>query len=177
MKKFLLFFGLVIGIPLIVGGCFMGFAATVDEFTYTTHVQVGRPIAEVWEVMQDAEKLPEWLEGLESIELVSGGHLEVGSVWLLRFEMDGRPFEMRETVTACGPPNLYAFDADSDFFSGHTEIRLSEAGDFTNINTTNSMAGKNALFRAVFYIQRGMIEEQAEGNFTKLKDLIESSGA
>jgi uncharacterized protein YndB with AHSA1/START domain len=174
MKKVLLFLALVVGLPLIVGTCFLGYAATIDEFTYTTSVQVNRSPAEVWSVFTDEEKMPEWLDGLESLELVSGEALQVGSVWKMHFDINGQGFVKSETVTAVEPGRLYAFDADNDYFTGHTEILFVEEGGATEIQTTNSMAAKSALFRAVFYLQRGMIAEQAASSYLKLAALCES---
>lgn len=177
MKKILLYAALVVGIPILVALGFMGFAMTVDEFSYTTSVEIDRPVADVWELLQDEEQLPDWLDSLQTIELVEGEALKPGSVWKLHFDMDGQAFDMTETVTDCRPPNLYAFDVDNEYFTGHTEIRIDERAGGSVIATTNSVAAKKALFRAVFYIQRGMIAEHAEASYLALRDLLETEAA
>jgi len=176
MKKILLYTALILGLPILVAAGFMGFAMTVDEFTYTTRVEVDRPVDEVWAALHDTQRLPDWLDSLQTIQLASGEALQPGAVWELHFDIDGQAFDMTETVTACTPPNLYGFDVDNDYFTGHTEIRLEEAHGGTVIATTNSVAAKKALFRAVFYIQRGMIAEHAENSYLELKKLLEPQG-
>lgn len=174
MKKVLVILAVILGLPCLLGASIFGYAATIDEFGYETRTRIDRPVQRVWDVLMDEEKAPEWLIGLESIENVSGEPLEVGSVWKLHFEMDGRPFDMLETVTACTPPTLYAFDIENDYFTGNTAIRLEAVEGGTDLVTTNTVAGTNALWRGVFYLQRDVIREQAEESYDRLKSLAEA---
>lgn len=177
MKKALILVAVAVGIPFLVAVGFLVHASTIDSFTYETNVHVKRPIDEVWAVFADESRTPEWLQGIESMELVSGEPLEPGSVWRLHFEMDGQAFTMTETVTAAQPPTLYAFDVDNDYFSGKTEIRFVAGDAGTSIETTNVVAAKSAVFRSLFYLQRGMIAREATQSYENLRDLVESQGS
>ena len=80
-------------------------------------------------------------------------------------------------MTAVTAPTLYAFDVDTDLYTGATEIRMEPFGDAgTTIATTNRMAAKSALFRAVFYIQRDLIAEESTSNYERLRKLLEPEG-
>jgi uncharacterized protein YndB with AHSA1/START domain len=65
---------------------------------YTTEVLIHRPLDTVVRLFQDPALLPQWMEGLQRWEPISGTSGQKGAVAHLTFKMKTREMRMTETI-------------------------------------------------------------------------------
>ncbi len=65
---------------------------------YTVEIDINKPIDEVIKLFDDPANLYNWMEGLQSIEKLSGEPGAVGSKSIYKFKMDKREVVMTETI-------------------------------------------------------------------------------
>src|SRR5260370_21394206 len=70
----------------------------MNEFTIVT--VIGRPVDEVFAVIQDVAKTPVWTPGLSEARITSDGPLEPGSALLYQGTFLGRAYESPAVCTA-----------------------------------------------------------------------------
>ena len=103
----------------------------MNEFTIVK--VVGRPIDEVWAVIQDVAKTPVWTPGLSEARITSDGPLEPGSALLYRGTYLGRAYESPAVCTALtenkqfatrstGGPFYIEIDATLEQVDGGTRV-------------------------------------------------------
>ncbi len=90
----------------------------MNEFTIVT--VIGRPVDEVWAVIQDVAKTPVWTPGLSEARITSDGPLEPGSALLYRGTFLGRAYQSPAVCTALTENKQFATKSTSGPF--HIEI-------------------------------------------------------
>jgi hypothetical protein len=90
----------------------------MNEFTIVT--VIGRPVDEVFAVIQDVAKTPVWTPGLSQARITSDGALEPGSALLYRGTFLGRAYESPAVCTALTENKQFATKSTSGPF--HIEI-------------------------------------------------------
>jgi ribosome-associated toxin RatA of RatAB toxin-antitoxin module len=90
----------------------------MNEFTIVT--VIGRPVDEVFAVIQDVAKTPVWTPGLSEARITSDGPLEPGSALLYRGTFLGRAYESPAVCTALTENKQVATKSTSGPF--HIEI-------------------------------------------------------
>jgi carbon monoxide dehydrogenase subunit G len=90
----------------------------MNEFTIVT--VIGRPVDEVWAVIQDVAKTPVWTPGLSEARITSDGPLEPGSALLYRGTFLGRAYQSPGVCTALTENKQFATKSTSGPF--HIEI-------------------------------------------------------
>ena len=90
----------------------------MNEFTIVT--VIGRPVDEVFAVIQDGAKTPVWTPGLSEARITSDGPLEPGSALLYQGTFLGRPYESPAVCTALTENKQFATKSTSGPF--HIEI-------------------------------------------------------
>lgn len=90
----------------------------MNEFTIVT--VIGRPVDEVFAVIQDVAKTPVWTPGLSEARITSDGPLEPGSALLYRGTFLGRAYESPAVCTALTENKQFATKSTSGPF--HIEI-------------------------------------------------------
>lgn len=80
MKILKLFLFLILALVLV----FFLFGLLKPTVNYGHEITVNKSLEEAWAVQQDETKLGQWLEGFQSIELISGEKGKVGSKMLSR---------------------------------------------------------------------------------------------
>jgi len=163
------------GILLILILAFLAVGLFSPEFAYENSVTIDRPPEQVWKVFTDQDRMGDWLEGLERVENLGGQPLQVGSRWKLVFLQDGEQVEVIEQVTAVKPDEFYAFDIETDPFAGNVEIRFEPLPPGqTLLTATTTVNGRTLLWRSVLRLSKGMLADQSQKSYEKLKQLAES---
>ena len=90
----------------------------MNEFTIVT--VIGRPVDEVFAVIQDVAKTPVWTPGLSEARITSDGPLEPGSALLYRGTFLGRAYQSPAVCTALTENKQFATKSTSGPF--HIEI-------------------------------------------------------
>src|SRR5258705_1303275 len=104
----------------LVCAAFIAIGFVRPEVSAVDSTVINRSPEVVWRVFTDAARAREWMTGLQSIQTISGGHLQPGSVHKLVFIDGNRRMELNETVTAVEPNRLFAFDSCMEEMNGTT---------------------------------------------------------
>lgn len=169
------FLKIAVGLLLLLFVLFLGVGLLSSSFEYENRITIERTPEQVWTVFTDQERMGDWLDGFVRIENLSGNPMEVGSRWKLVFDMDGEVVELIEEMTVIEPNRRFAFNLETDPFSGTTDVRLTPSGEHTELVATSTVIGRNIFMRAFMRIMKGYFEKQAQKSYDKLKVLAEAS--
>lgn len=65
---------------------------------YTVEININKPIDEVVKLFENSDNSFKWMQGLQSIEPLSGEPGAIGSKSVYKFKIDKRVIEMTETI-------------------------------------------------------------------------------
>jgi len=165
----------ILAVIILISAVFLSVGFFNDNVTYETRVEVNKPLKQCFIEFNNPFNLKKWLTGFKSIEHISGLPNHAGSQWKLTFEEDGKEFIMTETVTAFEPNELFAFIIENEMLTTEVEVRFIEEDSKTIITSTNKVVGKNIIMRSTFPFFKSHFQEHAQGNYDKLKKLIEKT--
>jgi carbon monoxide dehydrogenase subunit G len=137
-------------------------------------IHIDRPPAEVFALLTDLERLPEWLIGCCEAFAVKGPPDQVGSVVGHKNALLGRTFESRYEITRWEPARSIASKAIKGPFSGTSEEEFQEHGGGTEFSAR--IAGHlRGPFRALDRAARRVAQGQLDTSLQNAKRLVESS--
>ncbi len=143
------------------------------SFSYQNQVDVNASVEESFKVFTDESLAHKWLDGYVGKEILSGKELVVGSRFLMQFEQDGEQFEFTEELIEYKKNEKFVFEMETEFFKGTVGIYFEGNEEKTTIKAFTSSEGNNVFYRSTFYLLKGAFQQQTQGNYHLLKDLIE----
>ncbi|MCK8523446.1 SRPBCC family protein [Aquimarina sp. D1M17] len=167
--KYLLF--VVIAIALV----FFGKGLFTPSVYYEREVVINKPVKEVWAVMSDESKLPDWIEGFVKTELVSGTPNTVGAVSKVYVEDQGQEMVMEEIITKIKPEELMAMTFTMDFMNMDYEISMEEKDGKTSIKSKSTTVGNGIFAKSMISFMKGSMKDQEDENLNKLKLIVEEN--
>lgn len=176
MKFLKYLFFLILGFILI----FFAFGIFKPSVSYGHEVTVNKPLKESWAVFQDHTKYGQWLQGFQSIDLISGKHNEVGSKYKVVVDpgQDQPLFEMIETLESKQDFDHVTLSFDSDMMQFDQTTTHSFADGKTTIKTDSKVTGKGIVMKSMFAIMStfgNSFQVQEEKNIEALKTVIENN--
>lgn len=162
----------LIAILLII---FFGNGLITSSITYENKVEVNKPVAEVWAVMQDQSRVSEWLTVIERVEHVSGTPGTVGAVSHIYVNENGEEMMMEETITAMVPKEHMAMTFTMDFMDMDYAMYMTEVDGVTKLRTTSTTVGNGIFAQSIISFMTGTMEEQEDENLNRLKEVIENN--
>ncbi len=172
MKKILALLLIIIFSSAIA---FVALGIFITEVEYENNLEINAPIDAVWDLLTDHSRSTEWMDQLEKFELLEGEHQRVGTKMLLEFEsaQDQKPIRAIETITEIEKPQRFAFDMDTDLFTGNTEITLESKGNKTDLTAINKVSGKSVYWRSLLFLIKGHLQSQSQISYDNLKHILE----
>ncbi|REJ76198.1 MAG: SRPBCC family protein [Acidobacteria bacterium] len=174
MKKaiFLILGALAITVVLAAAVIFL-VPMTTDRIEYSSSVEIDAPRSKVWAAFNNNENTVKWIEGLESIDLISGEEGKPGSKYRLIVANEGDPVEMIETVTEVKEEELFAFTLDAEPLIDHVRVTFEDKGSKTVFTQHDSIEAKNFVWKALFYWLQSTFQESTRGHLVRFKNLVE----
>lgn len=158
---------------LVIGFFLMGIIN--PELNYEFEIIVEKPAAESWAVVQDDERMSEWLPGFLKNEHISGTPGTVGAVSRVYFDNDGQQMSIKETITDIVPDESISMTFEDDFMNMDYQMSLSEIDGKTKINTSTTAVGNGMISKSIMALMGGSIKAQEETNLANLKRTIEQN--
>jgi uncharacterized membrane protein len=149
--------------------------ATTPSVAYQSEVSVNKPVEEAWAVMNDEQRLPEWIKGFKRMELKSGNHNSAGAVYKVYIDDNGQEMTMEETITAVKHNVYIAMTFTMDFMNMNYEMFLKQKDGKTHIETKSYVVGNNILARTLIAFMSGSMKAQEDENLSLLKKAIEEN--
>ena len=165
----------ILSIIFILVLIFFGMGLYTTSVDYNCEVNVDKPTQEVWAVMQDESKLPEWILGYQKSEHLSGTPGTVGAVSNVYVVDQGKEMVMKETITAIEPGKHMAMSFTMDFMNMYYEMRLEEKGNSTIIKTKSRTIGNGIVAKSLIAFMPKSMKAQEQENLNNLKNVIESN--
>jgi uncharacterized protein YndB with AHSA1/START domain len=170
--KYLKYIGIAL---LVLALIFFGRGLLTPSVDYECALTVDKSVDEVWSVLEDESKTPEWIEGFKRIEPVSGVPGSVGAVSHIFVEDRGEEMMIEETITKVEVNEAYAMRFTMDFMNMDYEITLDEDNGKTTISTKTSTQGNGLFAKSMVSFMKGAMKKQEEENLQKLKAVIENN--
>lgn len=165
----------ILVLVLISGGYFIYLGMTNQEDTTVTTVEIDAPIEMVYQYVSNQTLSKAWLPGLESIERVGQGKMEVGAKYNMVFKEGKRTFEMMETITAIEPNEKFAFDLEDKLMTGHVDVTFASNGDMTTVTETHTFSAHSFAGRAMMGLMKGAIKKGKKDMYNDLKTAVETN--
>lgn len=164
---------LVIILLLVVG--FFALGMINSELTYECEVMVDKSSEESWALIQDEEKMSEWLAGFQKVEHVSGIPGTVGAVSLVHFDNEGQQMSIKETITEIIPNSSISMTFEDEFMNMDYQLSISEMDGKTKILTLTKAVGNGMVSKSLMAMMGSFIQGQEETNLANLKKAIENN--
>ena len=145
------------------------------QVSYDCEISVDKPVQESWAVIQDEEKLSDWLTGFKRIEHVSGTPGTEGAVADVYFDNNGQEMAIRETITSLVPDESISMSYTSDFMNMDYNLSMEDVEGGTKINTNTVAKGNGMFARSMMALMAGSIKAQETMNLENLKQTIEKN--
>ncbi|NND94762.1 MAG: SRPBCC family protein [Flavobacteriales bacterium] len=172
--KYLLLILLSIIVLVVVIGLFS------PSVSYGYTVDIKKPIEKTWDISQDQSQYHKWLEGFQSMELLSGEYMKEGSTYKVIVNPgEGQDdFEMIETLISIKENDHVQLHFDSEMMDFDQTMTFTEENGVTTIKTDSKVIPKGVMMRAMFTLMEGLggaFTKQEAKNMEALKELVESS--
>lgn len=155
---------------LIVGFSLLGLIRS--ELAYVCETTANKSKAESWAVIQDQDKMSEWLAGFQKIEHVSGTAGSIGAVSNIYFEIDGQEMTIQETITDIVPDESISMSYTSDFMNMDYKLIMTSIDGKTKISTSTTAIGNGVVSKSIMALMGNSFKEQEETNLSNLKKTI-----
>lgn len=166
----------LLGVLAILAVGFMLLGVFKPSVTYGNEIEINKPLKESWAVMMDASKANLWVDGIKSMELISGKEGEVGAVSKILMAPKGEDeFEMMETITAVDVNKHHGLAFDTDFMDVKWDAYLSEKDGKTIIRTEALAKGKGMFMKSMFALMGSSMTQEDLKMMTSLKKAIEEN--
>jgi carbon monoxide dehydrogenase subunit G len=158
---------------LLIGFLALGFIK--PNVNYECEILVDKNSNESWEVLQDVEKLPEWLQGFQKIEHISGTPGEVGAVSMVYFDYEGESMSIKETITNVVPNESISMLYESEFMNMEYKLSFTSINKTTKIITITTAEGNGIISKSILALMGSTLKHQEEENLINLKKAIEQN--
>ena len=95
---------------------------------YKFELEINAPYTLVMELREDPENLSKWQPELTGYTAISGDRKTVGSQSRLSYNMNGRPLEIVESITASNPPHEFSAKYTTSGMVNHVTNRFAAVG-------------------------------------------------
>ena len=163
------------GIIVALAVIFLLIGVFVPTVAYEHKITVNASLEKSFSVFISDSRLGEWLTGFVSLELTGGEPETVGSTYRVVTEENGEEIVMNEVVTAFIKNERFTHTLENDVLMGEIDARFSGDSTGTEIAVMTQFTGKNMLWRSILPLFKSMMIEQAQNDFNKLKEIIEST--
>ena len=134
---------------------------------------VRRPVDEVFAVLSDASKSPEWSSGMQTVTRTSDGPIDVGTTYHTTAKLLGRRLETDSRVTEFEANRRYAVATTAPFPVTITWAVTSVDGGTRVDQTVDVEPG--GFFRLAQPLLVTMMKRQVQGDLETFRDLMEAN--
>ena len=142
----------------------------MDEFEVVT--VIGRPVDEVFAVVQDVTRSPVWTPGLAEVRRTSGGPMGVGATMVYTGTFLGRRYESPVSCTGFAENKQFATTTTAGPFHLEVDQALEPTGAGTRL-TIHYRGESRGFFKLAEPLVVRLTRRQAETAGQNLKALLE----
>lgn len=167
-------FSRILGTIVLFFVAFFLIGVFVPSVSYDFEVEINRPTNEVFQALTDSEMLPQWISGLQTLELVDGKTGNSGAVYTMTVNDGAQSVEFEETILRFEPDSVLAYSLESKSVSGSVTVKCRERTANTALFVHTELKG-NVWFTRSFLplFKKSLIDRNTE-DYRSLKSLLES---
>jgi uncharacterized membrane protein len=143
-------------------------------------IDINAPVADIWAVLTDPRRFPEWITGIQSVETLTEGDYGVGTRYHVTAGAGDRAVEWTVEVTGLEPGQRidFAYSGDVEGIGGwFIEAQEDDAGYWvTSFDEFAPPGGWLVKFLSRFWIDNAARASRRE-SLERLKELIEGEQA
>ena len=163
----------IVGILIVLALSVLGFVLysgySNPEFTYQTQVVVDVPPERAWQVFNDPEKLPLWVEGFQKIEYLRGEPNAVGSHYRLTFD----DVVVTEELTLIEENERLEMTFDNEMMTAENMVVFRPSDRGTRISTESTVRGNGIFWQSVLLFSQSAMQQRQQADLERFKALVE----
>jgi uncharacterized protein YndB with AHSA1/START domain len=137
-------------------------------------IEIDRSPAEVFALLSDVERLPEWQRSVVAVRRITPGLLGAGSEFEQALKAMGRMRHVRTRVVAYRAPELIAFAADAGFADYYCGLELTPVAHGRTSLVSRNEFRLHGLWRIARPMLAAEIRREVVGELGELKRIIEA---
>lgn len=153
---------------------FIGLGLLFPWVTLVSSVVVDRPLPAIWHLVADVDRLPQWLHGLRSVEILSGEAQRPGSRYRLRLDLAGSASTLDVTIALIDRQRRYVLETTTDWGRVLTDVRLAHTPRGVEITIRTAAAADRMLARSLLVLRRRGLNARQNVSLHHLRALIEN---
>ncbi|MCE9644789.1 MAG: SRPBCC family protein [Chloroflexi bacterium] len=134
---------------------------------------IDRPVKDVFTFVSNPNNMSKWNSAVVSIEQITPGTVGVGTKFKTVGEAMGRRLEGELQVQAYEPDSKCGFQLNAGPMQMNLILSLKTVGTGTKISL-NVQGNPAGVFKLAEGVMTGQVKSMMEGNFAKLKSVLES---
>jgi len=138
-----------------------------------TSVVINRPLEEVFAFIADFENNPQWQAGMQEARQISEGPIDVGTTYNQLAKFLGRPVESTFEIIEYEPNQRIKGRSTSGSFPITFTRTVEPTPEGTKVSALIE-GDASGFFRLAEPLLNRMVQRQVNGDYTKLKSLLES---
>ena len=139
---------------------------------FESSVDIAKPQAAVFAVLDDVSRTPEWLSRCTKIEKLDPGPNGVGTRLRYDYLQGKRPGTMEGSIAAHGPPDHIAFRYSDKMFDVTINFKLATADAGTKLTQTIDIVPRSIMGRLIQPLIRRVLPNQTVADLEKLRALV-----
>lgn len=140
---------------------------------YLSEIIIDRPVDVVVRLFDDPKNLYEWMDGLQSFELISGEPGQPGAKAKLVFQMGSRRIEMIETITVRDLPREFSGTYDANGVHNIVVNRFEALPDGKTRYITENTFQMKGFMKIMGWLMPGAFRKQSQKYLEQFKSFVE----
>jgi len=140
-------------------------------------VTIGKPPPEVFPWLVEADKVPQWMSGLQVYEPLEPGPLRIGSRIRQELTVSGQHLRFELEVTELDAPRRAVLRFEGSGFKAANEYSVGDADGGARV--TWVISGDTTSFKArlIAPMVQAKLQEKLDGDLVRLRSLLEGEAA
>lgn len=164
---------IILGIVTVLVIVFFSTGLIIKETSYQVKTEINKPIAEVFSLFNDQDKLKKWMPEVQSIEPIIIKPGIVGSEYLLTVNDNGQVIKMKEKVMAYVENKKVTLYFDADDMLKTDDFTFSEENGITTIVKNVVCKSDSYIMSCMFPYFKGVFVDIDQKYLDSFKAYIE----
>ncbi|MBK8847632.1 MAG: SRPBCC family protein [Bacteroidetes bacterium] len=142
---------------------------------YSVSIEIDRPIAQVIAAFDNPENLSKWMQGLQSIEHISGIPGQLGAKSKIKFKTGSREIEMIETITNRNLPHESASTYEAKDVFNIVINKFEKITDNKTRHITEQEFQLKGMMKLIGWLMPAAFKKQSLKHLTDFINFVESN--
>jgi Zn-dependent metalloprotease len=164
---------IILGIITAFVVVFLATGLLIKETSYTTQIDINKPIEEVFETFSNSENIKKWIPEIKSFEVINENIGKTGSNYKIIIDNQGQDIEMTQRVIAYVKNEKVTLFFDAENMLKRDDYIFKEKNGITTITSNSSCQSESYLMACMFPYFKGTFQKQDQSYLNNLKTYIE----